>query len=105
MITLTETAAEKIKSIIEERKADGKAIRVFAEPGGCSGMRYGMAFDSQKEDDDVVQLDGVSMLLDPTSAMVLKDGVIDYVDGPHGSGFEIKNPNVTSSCGNGCSCG
>ena len=101
MITLTETAAKQIGLLQKEQDASGKTLRVYVEAGGCSGMEYGMAFDEKKADDEVVNQDGVSVVIDPMSANFLKGSVIDYVDSLQGSGFQIKNPNVHSSCGCG----
>jgi iron-sulfur cluster assembly protein len=101
MITLTENAAKHIKSLVTDQGLQGKALRVYVEAGGCSGMEYGMAFDEKKPDDEVVKQDGVEVLIDPMSANFLKNSVIDYIDSLQGSGFQIKNPNVHSSCGCG----
>ena len=101
MITLTENAATHVKRLLQEQDAQGKALRVYVEAGGCSGMEYGMAFDEKKADDAVIAQDGVEVLVDPMSANFLKGSVIDYVDSLQGSGFQIKNPNVHSSCGCG----
>ena len=101
MITLTENATKHIGTLQREQNAAGKPLRVYVEAGGCSGMEYGMAFDDRKADDEVVQQDGVEVVIDPMSANFLKDSVIDYVDSLQGSGFQIKNPNVHSTCGCG----
>src|SRR2546426_1209013 len=101
MITLTENAASQIKTLLKDQDAPGKALRVYVEAGGCSGMEYGMAFDEKKADDEVISQDGVSVVIDPMSANFLKGSVIDYVDSLQGSGFKIQNPNVHSSCGCG----
>jgi iron-sulfur cluster assembly accessory protein len=101
MITLTETAARQIGVLQKEQDAEGKALRLYVEAGGCSGMQYGMAFDTKQADDEVVQQNGVEVVVDPMSLNFLKGSVIDYVDSLQGSGFQIKNPNVHSSCGCG----
>lgn len=100
-ITLTDNATRHIGSLQKDQDQPGKALRVYVEAGGCSGMQYGMAFDDKKPDDEIVSQDGVEVLLDPMSANFLKGSVIDYTDGLQGSGFQIKNPNVHSSCGCG----
>jgi iron-sulfur cluster assembly accessory protein len=100
-ITLTENAANQIRSLQKEQNAPGKPLRVYVEAGGCSGMEYGMAFDERKPDDESVQHDGVEVVIDPMSANFLKGSVIDYVDSLQGSGFKIQNPNVHSTCGCG----
>ena len=101
MITLTENATKYVKTIQTEQNAVGKPLRVYVDAGGCSGMEYGMAFDDKKADDEVVRQDGVEVVIDPMSANFLKGSVIDYVDSLQGSGFQIKNPNVHSTCGCG----
>jgi iron-sulfur cluster assembly accessory protein len=101
MITLTESATKHIKTLLVEQGAPGKALRVYIETGGCSGMEYGMAFDDKQTDDAVIEQDGVEVVVDPMSMNFLKGSEIDYVDGLQGSGFKIKNPNVHSSCGCG----
>ena len=101
MITLTEGATKQIKTLVADQGVQGKALRVYVEAGGCSGMEYGMAFDEKKPDDEVVQQDGVEVVIDPMSASFLKGSVVDYIDSLQGSGFQIKNPNAHSSCGCG----
>jgi len=84
-----------------ELNAPEKKLRVFVESGGCSGFQYGMSFDEAKADDSQLESEGVPMLLDPASLAYLNGSVIDFDDGLHGKGFEIKNPNATSTCGCG----
>ncbi len=78
-----------------------KKLRVFVESGGCSGFQYGMSFDEAKADDQLLESEGVAMLLDPASLAYLDGSMIDFDDGLHGKGFEIKNPNASSTCGCG----
>ncbi len=101
MITVTPKAAEQIKTMQREQSLTGKALRVYVDAGGCSGMEYGMAFDEKKPDDAVVAQDGVEVVVDPMSQNFLKGSVIDYMDSLQGSGFKIQNPNVHSTCGCG----
>jgi iron-sulfur cluster assembly accessory protein len=101
MITLTENAAKQIKTLRNDQDAAGKPLRIYVEAGDCSGMQYGVAFDDKHDDDEVVEQDGVEVVIDPMSANFLKGSVIDYIDSLQGSGFQIKNPNVQSSCGCG----
>lgn len=81
--------------------APAKQLRVFVESGGCSGFQYGMSFDEKKEGDAELVSEGVPMLLDATSLAYLDGSAIDFDDGLHGKGFEIKNPNAQSTCGCG----
>ena len=78
-----------------------KALRVLMETGGCSGFQYGMSFDDAKADDRTFESEGVKILVDPTSLAYLDGSHIDFDDGLHGKGFEIKNPNAQSTCGCG----
>jgi iron-sulfur cluster assembly protein/iron-sulfur cluster insertion protein len=101
MITLTERAARQVERLQMEKAGEGQLLRVFVESGGCSGMQYGMSFDAPKADDNVIESEGVRVLLDQASGIYLSGSVVDFDDGLHGKGFEIKNPNAHSSCGCG----
>lgn len=105
MLTLTETAAKKISDLrLEEGKPEwGLRIRVVG--GGCSGMSYELGWDDTPVDgDNVVETNGVKVIVDSHSAPYLQGSEIDYVDNNMlGAGFAIKNPNVKSSCGCGSS--
>jgi iron-sulfur cluster assembly protein/iron-sulfur cluster insertion protein len=76
-------------------------LRLFVENGGCSGMQYGMSFDEPKPDDASFESEGVAIVVDPKSLTHLDGTTVDFDDGLHGKGFEIKNPNAHSTCGCG----
>lgn len=101
MITLSPRAASKVKAMHAELNDPKKRLRVFVESGGCSGFQYGMSFDEPKSDDTQLESEGVAVLLDPASLAYLSGSTIDFDDGLHGKGFEIKNPNAQSTCGCG----
>jgi iron-sulfur cluster assembly accessory protein len=101
VITLSPRAAQQVRTMHTELKAPAKRLRVFVESGGCSGFQYGMSFDESKPDDTVLESEGVPMLVDPASLAYLDGSAIDFDDGLHGKGFEIKNPNAQSTCGCG----
>ncbi len=101
MITLTSRAAQQVRSMHNGLAAPEKRLRVFVETGGCSGFQYGMSFDERKDGDAELESEGVQMLVDPTSLAYLQGSAIDFDDGLHGKGFEIKNPNAQSTCGCG----
>lgn len=103
ILTVTPSAVEVIKNLLEQREIPNHALRVFVSGGGCSGMQYGMAFQEEAEEHDtVVHADsGVRLLIDPTSIMYLQGATVDYVDTLIGGGFRIDNPNAVSSCGCG----
>jgi len=102
MLTLTDTAAVKIQAILQERNVPDHGLRVFVAGGGCSGIQYGMALESQAQDmDTVIESSGLKLYVDPTSAEYLHGAIIDYEDRPIGGGFRIENPNVAAACGCG----
>ncbi|MCA0453016.1 MAG: iron-sulfur cluster insertion protein ErpA [Chloroflexi bacterium] len=104
VLSVTPSAVEVIRNLLQQRNIPNHSLRVFVSGGGCSGMQYGMAFEeSPKEFDQVVAIDGVSLLIDSTSLMYLQGATIDYVDSLMGGGFRIENPNAVSSCGCGSS--
>ena len=102
MITVTESAATKVKSLIEAEGDENLALRVAVRPGGCSGFSYEMFFDSDIAADDIASdVSGVKVVVDPASADLLKGATLDFKDGLQGAGFAIENPNATRSCGCG----
>ena len=102
MITITDTAATKVKDLITQEGDESLMLRVAVRPGGCSGFSYEMFFDSELESDDQV-LDhlGVKVVVDPSSAQLLEGASLDYKDGLQGAGFAINNPNAQRTCGCG----
>ena len=108
MISITESASEKVKELLESEERQGHALRVFVKGMSCSGPAYGMALDeSTRPDDAVAELFGVKIVVDPQSAPYVEGAEIDYVDSLMGKGFTINNPNAASGggCGGGCACG
>ena len=102
MITLTDTAAAKVKDLIEAEGEEGLALRVAVRPGGCSGFSYEMFFDTDVASDDVtVDYGGVKVVVDPSSAQLLTGATLDYKDGLQQAGFSIDNPNAQRTCGCG----
>ena len=102
MITLTDTAADKVKQLISAEGDEALALRVAVRPGGCSGFSYEMFFDSDVASDDVtVEKGGVRVIVDPSSAQLLTGATLDYKDGLDQSGFAITNPNAERTCGCG----
>lgn len=106
MINVTETAAEKINALLAEESKEGAGLRVFVQGGGCSGFQYGLMIDEGEgdtESDQVFEVHGVRLLVDPISLRYLKGAEVDFVDNNMGGGFTIKNPNAKSTCGCGSS--
>ncbi|HMS12157.1 MAG TPA: iron-sulfur cluster insertion protein ErpA [Microthrixaceae bacterium] len=102
MITLTESAATKVRQLIDQEGEENLALRVAVRPGGCSGFAYEMFFDTDISSDDVAsEFDGVKVVVDPASAQLLSGAELDYKDGLEKSGFEITNPNAQKTCGCG----
>lgn len=101
MITLTPRAARQVQSMRTDLGDPHKKLRVFVETGGCSGLEYGMSLDLPKPDDNKFETEGVELLIDAASLTYLDGCTVDFDDGLHGKGFEIKNPNAQSTCGCG----
>lgn len=103
-LIFTDSAANKVKELINEEGNPDLKLRVFVTGGGCSGFQYGFTFDEViNEDDTVMEKNGVTLLIDPMSFQYLVGAEIDYSEGLQGSQFVIKNPNATSTCGCGSS--
>jgi iron-sulfur cluster assembly accessory protein len=106
MINVTEMAAGKIQELLAEENKVGAGLRVFVQGGGCSGFQYGLMIDEGQGDaaaDQVFEVNGVRLLVDPISLRYLKGAEVDFVDNSMGGGFTIKNPNAKSTCGCGSS--
>ena len=98
-IVLTDTAASKVKSLLEQEGRDDLALRVAVQPGGCSGLRYQLFFDERTLDGDVTtDFGGVGVVVDRMSVPYLNGAMIDFVDSIEKQGFTIDNPNATGSC-------
>ena len=103
-LLFSDSAANKVKQLIDEEGNNELKLRVFVTGGGCSGFQYGFTFDEvQNEDDAVMEKNGVKLLIDPMSYQYLSGAEIDYSEGLEGAQFVIKNPNATSTCGCGSS--
>jgi iron-sulfur cluster assembly protein len=102
-IKLTDTAAGKLKELLDSQQDAGQALRVAVRGGGCSGFQYSLALDQRKEDDHVFEDQGVSVLVDKVSMQFVLGSQVDYVEGLQGAGFQVNNPNVVAACGCGSS--
>lgn len=99
MITMTSAAADQLKEFLAEQGTPDHALRVFVAPGGCSGLQYGMTIDeAADEGDEILETNGVRVLVDSFSAMYLEEAEIDYVNSLMGGGFTVSNPNAVASC-------
>src|SRR5437773_9416414 len=103
MIELTSAAASKVKGILEQEKTNipQGGLRIYVQGGGCSGFQYGMVLDEAADGDQIFEVDGVKVIVDPMSLRYLEGAQVDYKEDLMGGGFAIKNPNATSTCGCG----
>ena len=98
-INVTDTAASKVKSLLEQEGRDDLALRIAVQPGGCSGLRYQLFFDERNLDGDIVKdFGGVNVVTDRMSAPYVQGATIDFVDTIEKQGFTIDNPNAGGSC-------
>jgi len=104
ILVFTDSAANKVRELIDEEGNPELKLRVFVTGGGCSGFQYGFTFDEAvNEDDTALEKNGVTLLIDSMSYQYLVGAEIDYTEGLEGSQFVIRNPNATSTCGCGSS--
>ena len=99
IVTLTEDAANEVRSMQAKNEKDaGKPLRVYVEGGGCSGMKYGMVFDEQREGDVVREFFGVKLIVDEFSSQYLLGTVVDFKDTLNDGGLKILNTNAKETC-------
>jgi iron-sulfur cluster insertion protein len=104
LLVFTDSAANKVKELVDEEGNPELKLRVFVQGGGCSGFQYGFTFDEIVNDDDTqMSKNGVTLLIDAMSLQYLAGAEIDYKDDLQGAQFVIKNPNATTTCGCGSS--
>ena len=106
MITVSESAVEKLKEIIKEEDNPDIKIRMFISGGGCSGMQYGFTLEDQPANEDDFDLEvapGVHMLVDAMSGQYVQGAEVDWQESVQGAQFAIKNPNASTTCGCGSS--
>ncbi len=102
MLTVTETAAEKIQGLLEREGQPDYGLRMRVVGGGCSGLQYKLEFEAAPTDDtNVVESHGVRLFIDMKSALYLAGSELDFDDGLMGQGFKINNPNAKNQCGCG----
>lgn len=98
-VALTEQAALKVKSLLEQEGRDDLRLRVAVQPGGCSGLIYQLFFDERLMDDDLVRdFEGVELVVDKMSSPYLDGATVDFEDTIQKQGFTIDNPNAEGSC-------
>ncbi len=103
-LIFTDSAASKVKALLDEEENQNQNLRVYITGGGCAGFSYGFNFDENiQEDDTQIENQGVKLLIDAMSIQYLEGSEIDYVEGLEGSRFVVNNPNATTTCGCGSS--
>jgi iron-sulfur cluster insertion protein len=103
-VVFSDSAAAKVSELMEEEGNPNLKLRIYVTGGGCSGFSYGFAFDeAAKEEDFLIEKNGVALLIDTMSLQYLAGAEISYEEGLEGSRFVIMNPNATSTCGCGSS--
>ena len=103
-LSLSDLAVEKVKETMSKQGMSEGGLRVSVVGGGCSGFQYSLGLDANARDDDiVVEQDGVKLFVDPTSQQYVHGTMLDYVNGLHGAGFKFVNPNASRTCGCGSS--
>jgi iron-sulfur cluster assembly protein len=105
LITFTEKGAEKVQEFLASQGGtlETSGLRVGVRGGGCSGFQYALAFDTERDGDQVFVDHGLRILVDGPSLPYVKGAVVDYVDTLQGAGFKVDNPNVIAACGCGSS--
>ena len=102
MITVSDEAAEKIRSLLQREGASDRGLRVAVRGGGCSGFQYKLEFEEEAGDmDQVIESNGVRLFVDPKSSLYLNGVILRYDDGLMGAGFQVENPNARTTCGCG----
>ncbi len=103
-VTVTDRAAEEVKNVLQDQGEADAMLRIYVAGGGCSGLQYGMALETEPmEGDRIFEHMGVKIVVDQQSFPYLQGASVDYVEGLMGAGFKIENPNAKASCGCGSS--
>jgi iron-sulfur cluster assembly protein len=105
VITFTEKGAEKVREFLASQSSDVETagLRVGVRGGGCSGFQYALAFDTQRDGDEIFSDHGLKILVDSPSLPYVRGAIVDYVESMQGAGFKVDNPNVVAACGCGSS--
>jgi iron-sulfur cluster assembly accessory protein len=103
-ISLTEAAISYLRDILAENQDVNLRLRVYVSGGGCSGLQYGMALDTEVDlDDTIYDFEGIAIVLSAYDEKYLLGSIVDYVINNMGGGFKVENPNAVKSCGCGSS--
>jgi iron-sulfur cluster assembly accessory protein len=103
-LKFTEKAVQQVKTLLARDKLVDHSLRISVSDGGCSGFSYQLNFEKQQNPDDItLDLENLTVYVDPKSVPFLQGTVIDFVSGLYGGGFKFTNPNATGTCGCGTS--
>ena len=104
IVSITDTAAEKVKALLAQEGEEDLALRIGVRPGGCSGFQYSIYFDDEiNDDDEVIETKGIKVLVDAMSVPYIMGSELDWQESLMGAGFAVNNPNVSGGCGCGSS--
>ncbi|MBE50476.1 MAG: iron-sulfur cluster assembly accessory protein [Flavobacteriales bacterium] len=102
MINISDSARDRLLQLLKTDNSDGEFVRVGVESGGCSGLSYKLGFDNEKKnDDELVENNGISLLVNKKSFLYLVGTTLEFSDGLNGKGFVFNNPNANRTCGCG----
>ena len=100
-VALTDAALKEVKRLLDLQGITEGGLRLGVKGGGCSGFQYGFTFDDPAEGDQVIKVEDITVVVDPQSAIYLRDSRVDYVEDFRGAGFSVENPNAAGGCGCG----
>jgi len=99
LVSVDAEAAEKVRELLSEHADQSEsALRLAVRSGCCSGYQYALDFDRARSDDQAISNEGVTILIDPQTAPLVRGSKIDFVLDLHHSGFKVENPNASSTC-------
>lgn len=104
-IKLSDSAVVEIKRLLNEEVDAGKYLRIGVKGGGCSGMSYILGFEDKTENDDIIDINGIQCIINPSQLIYLSNMEINWEGGLNSRGFTFDNPNASTSCGCGSSFG
>lgn len=99
LITITPSAIQAIRDLLNERNLVGYALRLFVSGKTCSGFQYGMSLDDSTSDSDTsIEADGIKVVVDKEHLLYIKGAKLDFIDDERGKGFMVDNPSAAASC-------
>jgi iron-sulfur cluster assembly protein len=101
-LTITDAAFERVKSLLAQRNKPSVGIRISIRMKGCSGLSYSLEYADEKDPlDEMMEMNGVTILIDPKAVLFILGTEMDYVEEKMQSGFVFRNPNEKGRCGCG----